>query len=741
MSVRPRSFFLCACLAAGLAATNCSAAEGPRTEGAYLVFEIDERGSVRPLHASPTPMTEGWSRRGRGAQRLPFRGTDAITVRTRDAEGAIAFQDVVDVPRVLRGEFHGDASGSIDGHLIREPNRVFATKLPVLRGGRVEIEAAGAAPAARASPATFSLDEISALWSQPGAGSRQSPRVLAGSTLMTAPPGQASMLPGWAHGSSLNRVDLLVVGEGYTAAEEAKFEAEALAVVEGMFQITPYSEYRNYVNVRTLFVASAQSGADRPPYDPGCSDYTRVQSCCSDAQAPPSGVSVDTAFDATFCSFNIQRLLTVNTAKVLIAASVAPETDQILVIVNTSEYGGSGGNFSVISTHGLAVEIAQHEYGHTFTRLADEYASPFPGYGDCSDTEAGVPRCESNVTDETEREALKWSHWVAANQAIPSVGEPPVATDAGLWAGARYRSSGMYRQGFRCAMRALGYPFCDVASEAYVLRLTRSGWGFPTNGIDLIEPGSESPSPGNTAIVLPGAVFSAQILGPQAGPDLAVRWLLDDVEIESTTAPSGAIVSYALEAAVGIHRLELRVTDRSPIVHDTLRALVTRSRVWNVAVLPETTTTSTVPVTTTTVPDSSTTTSLPPTTLIATTTTTSTTTTSLVVATSTTLTPTTTVPSVTTTTKSTDETTTSTTTTTTVDEPFLCARPSSRGERPTASDCLYILNTAVGVTACVPECVCAPKGSLPTTATDALLCLGSTVGNPVELRCPCEPLP
>ncbi len=67
-----------------------------------------------------------------------------------------------------------------------------------------------------------------------------------------------------------------------------------------------------------------------------------------------------------------------------------------------------------------------------------------------------------------------------------------------------------------------------------------------------------------------------------------------------------------------------------------------------------------------------------------------------------------------------------------------CAQPSSVGSAPTATDCLFILNAAVGNTSCTPECICAPKGTLPTTATDALICLNRAVGGAVELNCPCN---
>jgi hypothetical protein len=67
-----------------------------------------------------------------------------------------------------------------------------------------------------------------------------------------------------------------------------------------------------------------------------------------------------------------------------------------------------------------------------------------------------------------------------------------------------------------------------------------------------------------------------------------------------------------------------------------------------------------------------------------------------------------------------------------------CSQPASSGSGPSASDCLFILRTAVGSSTCGPACICAPKGSLPTFSSDALLCLRGSVGQPVVLDCPCE---
>jgi hypothetical protein len=67
-----------------------------------------------------------------------------------------------------------------------------------------------------------------------------------------------------------------------------------------------------------------------------------------------------------------------------------------------------------------------------------------------------------------------------------------------------------------------------------------------------------------------------------------------------------------------------------------------------------------------------------------------------------------------------------------------CAQPASNGAVPSVSDCLFILRTAVGITTCDPACICAPKGTLPTSASDALLCLRKAVGQDVTLNCPCD---
>ena len=65
----------------------------------------------------------------------------------------------------------------------------------------------------------------------------------------------------------------------------------------------------------------------------------------------------------------------------------------------------------------------------------------------------------------------------------------------------------------------------------------------------------------------------------------------------------------------------------------------------------------------------------------------------------------------------------------------ICGQPVTSGAKPTASDCLYILRTAVGTETCTPECICDVNAAGGVTASDALLCLRKAVGQDVTLDC------
>ena len=133
-------------------------------------------------------------------------------------------------------------------------------------------------------------------------------------------------------GDPANRVDIVMVGDGYTAAEQSKYANDANAFLVAMFAQQPWAEYPPLMNVYRVDVVSAESGASHPE----------------------RGVTRSTAFGASYNCGGVQRLICVNVAMVntVVGRSVsATQRDLMIVIVNDTEYGGSGGAVSVASTN------------------------------------------------------------------------------------------------------------------------------------------------------------------------------------------------------------------------------------------------------------------------------------------------------------------------------------------------------------------------------------------------------
>lgn len=348
-------------------------------------------------------------------------------------------------------------------------------------------------------------------------------------------------------GGQDNRINLLFLGDGYTSGQQNAYNQDVDDVISYMQTFEPYLSYSNFLSFDRLFVSSPESGADKPA------------ACFS-----PSSFA-NTALDATYCTSNIRRLLTVSSSKVYTAAAGNPDWDEIVVIVNDDEYGGAGGAFSTISTNALATDVFIHEYGHTFTGLADEYDSPYPGYPNCSDING--PACEANVTDVSNRNDLKWSYFVAQSTPVPT----PVGSGydhlMGLFEGARYRDTGMYRPINSCNMRDLGAGFCDVCQEAYVLRVYDVNYA-DGGKLNLIEPGTQVPI--NTSVI--GYVsmpmnFSVDSLQPSH--DLEVNWLVNNSSQASGNSSAVTQNFMFTPTQTGLTSVKVQIKDNSPMVHNS----------------------------------------------------------------------------------------------------------------------------------------------------------------------------
>jgi len=533
----------------------------------YIVLTLDRDGSVRAVKHDVVELTlPSWHEDEvvRFLAETP-RETDRVALRMLGASGDVIYRAAVEVPRWIRSE-HGLHGGEPQAEALYEPaEKAFVARLPYIPRTRLRLAVAsvdGSGRRALSNPGPeLDLDALATDATLPLASYR--PEI----AVSRAPLAPAS--------NSANRLDLLVVGDGYTAAESQKFKDDVANIVDGnFFGISPYSLYRSFVKTTSLFVASSQSGADHPTYQASCSN---PPACCSDPEMqtdPKRGTFVSTAFDATFCVSNIHRLLTVDTAKVLAAAAASPDWDKILAMVNDDTYGGAGGSISTFSTNAFAVGVAQHEFGHSYTALADEYTSPYPGFPACSDS--GGVACEVNVTNVTDRNLIKWRSWILPSTPIPTSGDPNVV---GLFQGARYLTSGMYRPKLNCLMNTLGQPFCEICTQAYILKLYRGWGGNPANGIDNIEPGSESPAPGTVSLALPGTkAFSVGLLAPDAG-GLTATWLVDGVE-------SGTGNAFTFQpSTAGTYTVQLKTKDGTALVRqDMASGALDHSRTWTVNV-------------------------------------------------------------------------------------------------------------------------------------------------------------
>lgn len=261
-------------------------------------------------------------------------------------------------------------------------------------------------------------------------------------------------------GPPSRRWNLVVLGDGFQESELGAYAAHVQQFVDRLFATSPFDRLRTAINVHRVDVASVESGADDPV-------------ACGGTGATPR-----TYFDASFCTAGIQRLLVVDDVTAFtVAGDAVPQWHMILVVVNSTVYGGSGGGVAVYSVAGGAEEIAVHEMGHTAFGLADEYEY-FAGCGVDTDRDRhpGFEPVEPNVTIDADPATLKWRDLVRPGTPLPTTTNPecrqcdpqpnplPAGT-VGAYEGARYYHCGAYRPQFDCRMRALGSPFCAVCAR------------------------------------------------------------------------------------------------------------------------------------------------------------------------------------------------------------------------------------------------------------------------------------
>ncbi len=253
-----------------------------------------------------------------------------------------------------------------------------------------------------------------------------------------APAGKVLTL--WESGPPETKVDLLLIGDGYTEAEMAKFQADARRLVDRMFALEPYRSRRGDFNVRAIAVPAAESGV----HNPRTGEMRRTQ----------AGTEYN-VFDSE------RYALALDNRGWRDIASSAPY-DAVEVLINNRYYGGGGifnDHAAVAVDSGSADYIFAHEFGHHFAGLGDEYYTSDVAY----ETGAAekVEPWEPNVTALHDPAALKWKDLVEPGTPLPTPWDKEV-----------YEKRSAEIQAERRRLRATGAP--ESAMDA--LFATQQAW-------------------------------------------------------------------------------------------------------------------------------------------------------------------------------------------------------------------------------------------------------------------------
>lgn len=356
------------------------------------------------------------------------------------------------------------------------------------------------------------------------------------------------------NGPTAKRLNIVVLAEGYTTNQTGLFLYDATNAVNNLLAQPPYQEYRNYFNAFAIFVASSEAGSDHPL----------------------SGTFKNTYFNSTFDSYGVAQLLTIppnnyngtyaqGQGKVdMLLATLMPEYDLVLMVVNDLEYGGSGGTILITSVNLFASEIVVHESGHSLGGLADEYDYGAP---------AGfVPSEKPNATSQTNRSSIKWNAWILGSTPVPTPETGDYATLVGLFQGAHYQTSGWYRPKLDCKMKSFFTAFCEVCSE----QLVRSIYS-------RIRP-IDSHNPVSTNLTAYSALpltFSVTTLQPLTH-NLALQWFTNNIPVAGATNAAFSVLPKQL--GNGFHTIKVVVHDATGFVRTDTANLLRQTNTWNVTV-------------------------------------------------------------------------------------------------------------------------------------------------------------
>jgi len=200
-------------------------------------------------------------------------------------------------------------------------------------------------------------------------------------------------------GDPHKKADVVIIGEGYTQGEKSKFEKDLKHFTDLFLSQEPYKSLKDKFNLYGVYKASVESGCDNPG----------------------AGIYKNTLLSTTYYSLGSERYILTEDNKTMRDVAANVPYDAIYIMVNESRYGG-GGIYNLyctfVSDNQFSDYIFLHEFGHSFSGLADEYYTSDVAYNDFYPK--GLEPVEPNITRLMTKNNLKWKSLVTPGVEIPT---------------------------------------------------------------------------------------------------------------------------------------------------------------------------------------------------------------------------------------------------------------------------------------------------------------------------------
>lgn len=210
---------------------------------------------------------------------------------------------------------------------------------------------------------------------------------------------QVAVYDAETNGDPHNRVDVVIIGEGYSIDDKKKFEKDLKYFSDVFFGQEPYKSNADKFNIHGVYKPSGDSGIDEP----------RAESFKS------------TVLSCTFNSMGSERYILTEDNKAVHDLAAFVPYDAIYIMINHSRYGG-GGIYNFFCTFTTDNQFRDylflHEFGHSFAGLADEYYTSDVQYTDFYPL--GLEPLEPNVTALLDAPNVKWEKFKSPGIEIPT---------------------------------------------------------------------------------------------------------------------------------------------------------------------------------------------------------------------------------------------------------------------------------------------------------------------------------